>query len=324
MNYLSIERAREKYIEYLEEVRQLENQINRSLSTLKETLSLSQKKEQTWQVLKEKGENIYDEVEKELYELKKTRFSAESDILEVQKNDLIDKYQNLIRILKKQESTIAEQMRKRIIPIIPFRQELPEENRCYYCKIDISGSFSYQLGKEVQIASNVRVVEGARFCSQECLYKYCEKYRKWNHDRQIKREKHQSKIACNKRILTQLQEEETNLQKRINDLERREQVTKDLYDEEIREKMLTRGIKKPSRWQRFLQKLGIKKTNSTLDNLQRIKKLKQECKLELVKKQDLIGQVLLKLEIDKKFEEEWDNQEKNFFRLAEKKEEEEN
>jgi hypothetical protein len=178
MNYLSIERAREKYIKYFEEVQQLDRQINLSLLTLGQTFSTPHKKDQTWYVLKEKGENMSNEMEKELYELEKIRFSAESDSLKEEKVKLINQYQNLIRILKEKESVIAEQMGKRIVPVVPFRQEVSEAGRCYYCKIDITNSFSYQLEKEVQIVSNIRVVEGAKFCSQDCLSKYCEKYKK--------------------------------------------------------------------------------------------------------------------------------------------------
>ncbi|MCE8162648.1 MAG: hypothetical protein I3273_02270 [Candidatus Moeniiplasma glomeromycotorum] len=318
MNYLSIERAREKYIEYFEEVQQLERQINLSLLTLSQTLSTPHKKDQTWYVLKEKRENMSNEIEEELHKLEKIRFSAESDSLKEEKSELVNQYNNLIKILREKESVIAEQMRKRIIPVVPFRREALEVGRCYYCKIDITNSFSYQLEKEVQVISNIRIVEGAKFCSQDCLSKYCEKYKKWNRDQQIKREKHQAKINHNKKILTQLQEAETELQKKINDLEKQEQTAKSLYEEE----MLNGGTKKTSGWQSFLQKLGIRKANNPLSNLRRIKKLKQDYELELEKKQALISQVLLKLSIDKQFEKEWEAQEKGFLHLERKEKKE--
>lgn len=177
MNYLDIRAAKENLYRHFKNIQQLEREIRSSLATLSETLFTPEKKDQVWQTLEKKGENMSNQIAKELHELEGIRFSLESDNLKEEKTRLIDQYQNLTELLNKKRSFIAEQMRKKIIPIVPFRPEEPEVGYCYSCKVDISNSFSYQLEKDLQSILNIKIAKEARFCSKDCLTKYCEKYK---------------------------------------------------------------------------------------------------------------------------------------------------
>ena len=140
------------------------------------TLSTPEEKDRTWQNLEKMAESIGNKIVKELHELKNTYFSVESDRLNEGKMKLIDRYQNLLEALNKKKSFIAEQRRKKTIPIVPFHQEDPQTGYCYSCKVDINNKFSYQLEKELKEVLKIRIVEGAKFCSKDCLSKYCKKY----------------------------------------------------------------------------------------------------------------------------------------------------
>ena len=163
----------------------------------------------------------------------------------------------------------------------------------------------------------IKIAEGAKFCSRDCLSKYCEKYKEWKNAQQAKRKLHQTKIIQAKKLLTQLQEEKTRLQEKSNNLRKREQEAELLYREEI----LAGGERKVSGWKKFMRKLGLAKDNSPRTNLNHLRKVRQHCDLELEKIQSQIQQVLLNLTIDEQFDKEWEETEKNFLRLSEKEDE---
>lgn len=176
MNYLVVDESKKKLYTYLDKVQELEEEINSSLLVLNQTLSAPEEKDRTWQILEKKGEIMSKEIVKELHKLEKTYFSAESDKLREGKVRLVDQYRNLLKALNEKKSFIAEQRKKKSVPMVPFHQEDPQAGYCYSCKIDISNKFSYQLEKELKSVLQIKIAEGAKFCSKDCLSKYCEKY----------------------------------------------------------------------------------------------------------------------------------------------------
>jgi hypothetical protein len=112
MNYLNIERAQKKYIKNFEDLRQLEKQVNLSLLTLNRVSLLLKKEKSTWQSLKQEGENMRKEIEKELCILERTHFSQEGDGLKEEKSRLIDQYRNLIRVIKEKELLLFQKEKK--------------------------------------------------------------------------------------------------------------------------------------------------------------------------------------------------------------------
>jgi len=108
-----------------------------------------------------------------------------------------------------------------MIPIVPLRQKTLKMGYCYFCDISISGGFPYKLEKEEQKVLNIEVIEGAEFCSQECLLGYCKEYRKREKLRQEEEEKRKIKIESDRKLVTEIQGKIGNLVKRINELERK-------------------------------------------------------------------------------------------------------
>ena len=178
MNYLIVDESRRKYYYYLNKIQQLEGEINSRTVVLGQTLFTPEEKDRDWQVLEKEGENISNEMVKDLYKLTNTYFSAESDKLKGAKMKLIEEYNNLLNALNEKKSVIAEQRKKETVPIVPFYHEEPQAGYCYSCKVDISNKFSFQLEKELKTVLKIKIAEGAKFCSKDCLSKYCERYEK--------------------------------------------------------------------------------------------------------------------------------------------------
>lgn len=178
MNYLVVDDSKKKLYKYLDKIQQLEEEINTSLFVLNQTLSVPEEKDRTWQNLEKRGEIMSKEIVKELHRLENTYFSAESDKLEENKVKLVNQYRNLLNVLNEKKSFIAEQREKKSIPIVPFHQEEPQVGYCYSCGVNISNKFSYQLERELQKVLQIKIADGAKFCSKDCLSKYCEKYKK--------------------------------------------------------------------------------------------------------------------------------------------------
>lgn len=177
MNYLIVDASRKRIYDYFYEIQKLEEEIQTSISVLGETLSAPEEKDRTWQSLEKMAESIGNRIVEDLYKLETAHFSLESDKLKEGKIRLVEQYKNLLEVLNKKKSFISEQREKKIIPIIPFHQERPQEGYCYSCKVDLRRSkFSYQLEEKLKVVLKIKIVEGARFCSRDCLSKYCKKY----------------------------------------------------------------------------------------------------------------------------------------------------
>ena len=157
-----------------------------------------------------------------LAKLDNTRFSEGEIILNEEKENLVEKYNWLIEQLQKEKETIFRQIEKDNLPFTPLRKKVPKAGYCYFCDVSISASFAYKLKKEEQVVLAIEVVEGAEFCSQECLLNYCKEYKKREKSRQDEEEKNKEKIANDRQLVTQIQARLGMLVKKINDLERKE------------------------------------------------------------------------------------------------------
>lgn len=178
-------------------------------------------------------------------------------------------YRYLLTLLREEKSTILRQIKKELIPIVPLRQKTLKLGYCYFCDISISGGFPYKLKKEEQKVLNIEVIEGAEFCSQECLLSYCKEYKNREKLRQEEEKKSEAKIASDRKLVTEIQGKIGNLVKRINELEGKEKEL-ELSVENIRgEENKNIGF-----FRRLGQKIGLAKKTTPHSLLEEAKKKK--------------------------------------------------
>lgn len=209
----------------------------------------------------------------------------------------MQKYNVLINNLQKEKETILRQVEKAIVVVTPLRKKVPRLGYCYFCDIDITAGFAYKLKEEEQKVLGVETPEGAEFCSQECLLGHCKEYKNREKMRQEEEKKHREKIESDKKLVTKIQEEMTEMTKRINNLESKERelelsTNSDLYQTK----------ESPGFFRRLGQKIGFIKKDSTVSSLEEIRKKKGELKTKLERTEEKLQKVLVILSIDKQIE----------------------
>ncbi|CAG8638201.1 6162_t:CDS:1, partial [Ambispora gerdemannii] len=295
----------------------LVKKINLSLYSLAKTNLNEEEKKKVWEGLVEHTKNISDKSEEVLNKLDNIRFSESDLILQEERNELLQKFDNLLSLLREEKSTILRQMETKVVPITPLRSKVVKRGYCYFCDINIASGFPYKLAKEEQTVLAIEVLEGAEFCSQECLLGYCKEYKNREKLRVEEKKKNEEKIAEDTRVLTEAQTRVARLQGKINELERKEQEMELLRKEGID----AAEEKKPSSWQRFWQKVGLAKKTSlplTRESLKR-EKITYQMKLAVAEKE--VQKAIITLSIDRQVEQERQKLEKKL--LQEKKKNEE-
>src|SRR5579883_3295997 len=106
MNYSVIEWAKERYTEYDNDYQKLVQQINLHLFTLARTNFSEEKKKKVWRGLVEHAENISTKTEETLNKLNNVRFSENDFILQEERNSLMQRYSDLLNLLRQEKTTI--------------------------------------------------------------------------------------------------------------------------------------------------------------------------------------------------------------------------
>src|SRR2546423_794459 len=198
MNYSIIQSAREKLGRYEHDYKELEKRVNLSLFSLARTNLSSTEKKKVWKGLSQSAKNIAEKAEKVVNELNTVHFSEEEDPLYEERNIIAQKYTNLLDELQREKETIVRQIEKDIIPITPLQQKNPKEGYCYFCDIRISSGIPFRLTKEEQKVLEVEIVEGAGFCSRDCLLGHCKEHKSREKIRQGEEKKNEEKIESGK------------------------------------------------------------------------------------------------------------------------------
>ncbi|CAG8583337.1 9068_t:CDS:1 [Cetraspora pellucida] len=312
MNYSIIQLAREQLNAFENDYQVLVKKINLSLFTLSKTNLSMEEKEKVWNGLLEYTKNIIRRVEEILEKLEGVRFSLNEVVLHEEKDNLIQEYHLLIKKLREEKETILRQKEKKKIIITPLRQKAVKTGYCYFCDISIATDFPYKLKMEEQNTLGIEIVEGAAFCSQECLLNYCKEYKNREKMRQEEEKKNKEKIARDRQMITEIQGQIANLTSRINRLEQRERELELLPESYQVERPENTGF-----WRRLGQKLGLAKKPSPLSRLERVRKLKGELSIQLEKTGEKLQKSLIILSLDEQKEQERKRLEKK--NLLEKK-----
>jgi len=127
----------------------------------------------------------------------------------------------LLNALRKVKEVISQQFERKIISITPFQQKSVKTGYCYFCDVNIASGFAYELKKEEQVVFGIRVAQGAKFCSRECLEEYCSEYKKWDKLQQEKKGKIKDKIAEDRRLLTESEIRVANLRSKVVETEKK-------------------------------------------------------------------------------------------------------
>lgn len=293
MNYSVIETAKQRYVEYNDDYQKLVSKINLHLFSLARTNFNEEEKNKVWRGLVEHTENIRTKAEETLDKLKNIRFSESDVVLEEEKNYLVQKYHNLLNLLREEKATILRQMKKEVMPITPLWQKSLKVGYCYFCETSISSGFPYKLAKEEQKVLNIQVTEGAEFCSQECLLGYCKEYRNRELLRQEEEKKNKLKIENDRKLLTEIQTRVGFLMKKINELEKKERELAITVETTPRKE--NKGL---FRW------LGWTKDNSPQAMLENVRKSKAVVEKELEEKDQELQKALIIMSIDEQVEKE--------------------
>src|SRR4051812_1325252 len=167
------------------------------------------------QLLITKIKNVLDE-------LSRIRFAENEIILQEEKKNIQNEYEILLEKVESEKSTIERQTKPGTPPVMPFQFKTLKEGYCYFCGRDIRETFSFYLSKEVQEATETKVVEGARFCSQKCLQSYCKEYAKHKELLQEEEKKIKERIDNDKKAMGEVMAKKANLISKINELEKKE------------------------------------------------------------------------------------------------------
>ncbi|CAI2162230.1 17152_t:CDS:2 [Funneliformis geosporum] len=125
---------------------------------------------------------IIEEIEVMNNKLNSVDFAEEEEILQEERDAVIQKYSGLVEDLRKEKEIITRQIENEddtVAVAPPLQQKSPKKGYCYFCDTKITSSIPYQFSKEEQEVLEVKIVEGAGFCSQECLLSHCKEYKKW-------------------------------------------------------------------------------------------------------------------------------------------------
>jgi hypothetical protein len=178
-----------------------------------------------------------------------------------------------------------------------LQQKVPKEGYCYFCEIRISSGIPYRLTKEEQGVLEIEIVEGAGFCSQDCLLGHCKEYKNRDKTRQEEEKKNEEKIASGKRLITQVQLAIGDLMNKVNRLERKEKELELDID-------ILPSEEKIGFFRRMAQNLGLAKKNSPHAKLAEIKRKKARLKMELEKKNEELQKILVILSVDEQVQKE--------------------
>src|SRR6185369_16485711 len=222
MNYSIIQLARERLNRFENDYQELVRKVNLSLFTLAKTNLSKEEKRKMWNGMAEYTKNVIRKVEEVLDKLEGVRFSGSEAILHEEKDNLIQKYHLLIKKLREEKETILRQVEKKVMIVAPLRKKAVKSGYCYFCDIGIEADFPYKLKVEEQNTLGIEIAEGAAFCSQECLLNHCKEYKNREKLRQVEEKRNKEKIASDKKMITEIQEQRANLTERINRLEKRE------------------------------------------------------------------------------------------------------
>ncbi|CFW93041.1 protein of unknown function [endosymbiont DhMRE of Dentiscutata heterogama] len=299
MNYSVIQLAREQLNVFENDYQVLVKKINLSLFTLTKTNLSTEEKEKVWSGLLEYTKNIIRKVEELLEKLEGVRFSLNEVVLHEEKDNLIQEYHLLIKKLREEKETILRQKEKKKMIVTPLRKKAVKIGYCYFCDISIATDFPYKLKVEEQNTLGIEIVEGAAFCSQECLLNYCKEYKNREKMRQEEEKRNKEKIARDRQMITEIQGQIASLTARINRLEQRERELELLPEGDQVERPENDGF-----WRRLGQKLGLVKKPSPLSRLERVRKLKGELSIQLEKTGEKLQKSLIMLSLDEQKEEE--------------------
>ncbi|CAG8559507.1 9409_t:CDS:2, partial [Cetraspora pellucida] len=277
----------------------LVKKINLSLFTLTKTNLSTEEKEKVWSGLLEYTKNIIRKVEELLEKLEGVRFSLNEVVLHEEKDNLIQEYHLLIKKLREEKETILRQKEKKKMIVTPLRKKAVKVGYCYFCDISIATDFPYKLKVEEQNTLGIEIVEGAAFCSQECLLNYCKEYKNREKMRQEEEKRNKEKIARDRQMITEIQGQIASLTARINRLEQRERELELLPEGDQVERPENDGF-----WRRLGQKLGLVKKPNPLSRLERARKLKGELSIQLEKTGEKLQKSLIMLSLDEQKEEE--------------------
>jgi len=293
MNFSTIQSAREELGRYENNYQELTKKINLLLFSLSRTNLNSEEKNRMWKGLSEYTRNLIAKVEKTLLDFENILFSGDEEILVEEKDNLSQKYKDLIGKLQKEKETILREIRKESTPFVPLRKKTLNPNYCYFDDVDISSTFPYKLKKEEQAVLGIEIPEGAEFCSQECLLDYCKEYRDKEKFRQDEEKKNKEKIENDRRRVTEIQEKIGNLVKRINNLERKERELELLEKNSRGEEKRSLGF-----FGRIWLRLGLIKENDPRILLQNSKDKKVNLSIELERENEKLQKALVTMSID--------------------------
>jgi hypothetical protein len=245
--------------------------------------------------LLDQASRVIDEIKVVVNKLNSVDFAEREVILQEERDRIVEKYNYLIDDLQKQKEDITRQIEKDMVVVTPLQQKVIKEGYCYFCNIKITSGIPYQFSKEEQKVLEVEIVEGAGFCSQECLLGHCKEYKKWVKLRQEEEEKIEEKIESNKRLVARIHLAIGNLRSKVNRLAKKE-------------KELALGIdtfpseKKVGFFRQIAQNLGLaKKESSPNDKLVEYKRQRKILEMSIRDKEKYLQQSLLALKIDEQF-----------------------
>ena len=300
MNYSIIQSAREELVKYENNCKELKKRVNLSLFSLARTNLNSTEKKKVWQGLSESIKNIAEKAEKMVNKLNSVHFAEEEEVLHEEKNFLVRDYKSLLNELQKEKETIIRQVEKDTVLITPLQQKIPREGYCYFCDIRISSGIPYQLTKEEQGVLEIEIVEGAGFCSQDCLLNHCKEYKNREKSRQEEEKKNEEKIESGKRLITQIQLAIGDLMDKVNRLEKKEKELE--LDIDILPVEESAGF-----FRRIAQNLGLAKKITPRAKLAEIKRKKARLKMGLEKKNEELQKSLVILSVDEQVKKERQN-----------------
>src|SRR5262249_26263020 len=137
----------------------------------------SNEKKRVWQGLSNSVKNVVEKAEEMVNKLSSVHFAEEEEVLHEERKLIALEYKSLLSELQREKETIVRQIEKDTILITPLQQKVPKEGYCYFCDIRISSGIPYRLTREEQGVLEIEIVEGAGFCSQDCLLNYCKEYK---------------------------------------------------------------------------------------------------------------------------------------------------
>ena len=233
-----------------------------------------------------------------LNKLNGIRFSNEEAILQEERDYLAQKYDLLIDELKRTKEIILRQMKEEATSLTPFREKKELKiGYCYFCGISIDAGFPYKLGQEEKKVLEIELVEGAEFCSQECLLNYCKEYKNWKKLHHEEEKKNKEKIEQDKKIITEIQGKIENLIIKINRLEKKE-----------RELELSEGFNRQAKKKGFLhrlgRKLGLVKEESLHQVWEKTKKQKENLKNKLEELHNELQKAMIIFSVDSQTEQQ--------------------